>query len=322
MSSVATSENFAYELHAFLRETDPIHWSDQVAERARERWGKVRKSGELASAQLGKSARTKLDDALESLAALVLEHAFDSDTPVTRGHWMELRARLMPAYERLAAQLRAQALPVPTIRPTNWARIAFHVASGLGALLLLEVILTKNGTLWATGLFAGTAWFLETGRALSVRWNDRLMRVRFFQLIIHPHEHHRVNSATWYGTALLILALVSPPIASAAALAVLALGDPLAGLVGRRWGRTSVGGGRTLEGSIAFAVGGTLAALAVLALWHPVGSGLALTLVAATAAVAGALAEALSHRIDDNLAVPLGAAAGAWLAAVLLGVVV
>jgi len=321
MSSVALSASLAQEVHAFLRVTDPIAWSDSVAEQAAARWATVRQRFEQARAELGKSARTKLDEALEALTALVLEQSSE-ETELSRSHFMELRARLMPAYERLAAQLRAQSMPVPMIRPTNWARIAFHVASGIGALLLLEVILTKNGTLWATGLFAGTCWFLETGRAISVRWNDRLMRVRFFQLIIHPHEHHRVNSATWYATALLILALFSPAFASAAALAVLAFGDPLAGLIGRRWGRTSVGGGRTLEGSIAFVVGGALAAFGVFLLWHPGHALGVLGSIAAASALAGAVAEVLSHRVDDNLAVPLAAAAGAWVSAALMGVAI
>lgn len=320
MSSIALSASLARELHAFLKDTDPVHWSDAMAEHARERWAALRHRFAASRAELGRSARTKGDDALESLSALVLEHAFENEGDLTRSRWMELRARLMPAYERLAKQLREQSLPVPVIRPTNYARIAFHVASGLGALLLLEVVLSRAGTLWATGLFAGTCWVLETGRAISVRWNDRLMRVRFFQLIIHPHEHHRVNSATWYATALLCLAIFSPVLCSAVALAVLAFGDPSAGLVGRRWGRTSIGGGRTLEGSAAFVAGGALAGLAVLALWHPVAAWPLLLVVSAGAALAGAIAEALSHRVDDNFSVPLAAAAGAYAAALLAGV--
>lgn len=320
MSSTAHSATLARELHAFLKETDPVHWSDSMGERARERWATVRDRFASSRTEPGRPARTQADDALESLSSLVLEHAFENEGDLTRSRWMELRARLMPAYERLAKQLREQSMPVPVIRPTNYARIGFHVASGIGALLLLEVILSHAGTLWATGSFAGMCWFLETGRAISVRWNDRLMRVRFFQLIIHPHEHYRVNSATWYSTALLCLAVFSPVLCSAIALAVLAFGDPFAGLVGRRWGKTSIGGGRTLEGSGAFVVGGTIAGLAVLALWHPVAAWPLLLVVSVGASLAGAVAEALSHRVDDNFSVPLAAAAGAYAAALLVGV--
>lgn len=312
---LAATGDLASEIHALLRETDPARWSAEVAERARERWARIREAVSRFGALHEAATRSKLDEALAQLVRLVSEAKAEPTAESQRDDWMELRKRLMPAYERIAAQLRAQRLPAPTLRPTNWARIGFHVASAVGALLLLEVVLSHRGTLWASGAFAATCWVLETGRALSGRMNDRLMRVRFFQLIIHPHEHHRVNSATWFGTALFVLALGSPPLPAAVALAVLGVGDPLAGLVGRRWGRTPIGGGRTLEGSLAFVLGGALASLGVLLLAHAVASWPLLLAIAAAGAVAGACAEAVSHRVDDNFAVPLAAAAAAWLVA-------
>jgi dolichol kinase len=312
--------DLASELFALLRETDPVHWKEDVAERARERWGRIRVRIDQVGTSIEHARRPGLRDAVANVAALVKEESAGAEQPLHKGYWMALRARLMPAYERLAAQLRADSLPAPTLRPTNWSRIAFHVSSALGALLLLEVILTPAGTLWATGLFASTFWFLETGRALSDRMNDRLMRVRFFQRIIHPHEVHRVNSATWYATALLTLAIFSPTISSAVALAVLGIGDPLAGLVGRRWGRTPLVGGRTLEGSIAFVIGGSAAGLGILLLAHPVAGFGALLTMGVAAAIAGAAAEVASRRVDDNLSVPLAAAAAATVVGLLLGV--
>ena len=314
-NSLTKTGDLASELHALLRETDPVRWTDAVADSARERWARIRARLD----QIGEApARSSLEEALANLAVLVRESASEADD--SKSYWMELRGRLMPAYERLAAQLRAQSLPAPTLRPTNWNRIGFHVLSALGALLLLELVLSRVGTLWVTGIFAGTFWFLETGRAVSAKMNDRLMRVRFFQLIIHPHEHHRVNSATWYATALFVLAVLSPPLASATALAVLGLGDPAAGLVGRRWGKHPLVGGRTLEGSLAFVAGGTVAALVVLLAWHSVAAWPLLLVVAVVAAIAGAAAEVFSRRIDDNLVVPLAAALAASLAALLVGV--
>lgn len=318
ISLTATGE-IASELHALLRETDPVRWTDGMAAAAAERWARLRHSIDRLGAPSTQS-RSSLEAALGDLAHVVREVSAEVERDPTKSYWMELRARLMPAYERLAAQLRARSLPAPTLRPTNWARIGFHVTSAVGALLLLEVLLTRRGTLWATGGFAGMCWFLETTRAASARWNDVLMRFRFFQLIIHPHEHHRVNSATWYGTALVLLAIFSPPLASATALAVLGFGDPTAGLVGRRWGRHPIAGGRTLEGSLAFVVGGTLATFAVLIGWHPVAPWTSLLGVAVVASVAGAGAELGSRRVDDNFAVPLAAAVAAAATAWLLGV--
>jgi dolichol kinase len=318
MSSTALSAAgaLASELHAFLRETDPARWTDAVANRARERWARIRAAIEALSNAFDQGG---IGEALRMLASIVRE-SDELSQPESRGYWMELRARLMPAYEALAAQLRARSLRAPTLRPTNWSRIGFHVSSALGALVLLELVLTKTGTRWACGLFAGTFWFLEIGRTISKRWNDRLMRVRFFQMIIHPHEHHHVNSATWYATALFLLALFSPALASASALAILGFGDPAAGLVGRRWGKHPLAGGRTLEGSLAFVVFATLAALAVLMLFHPVAPVPTLLVVAVCGSIAGAVAEAVSSKVDDNFVVPVASAAAATLSAWAFGV--
>jgi dolichol kinase len=320
--SLAATGDLASEIHALLRETDPIRWTAGVADRARVRWARIRLRVQPLRAAHETMAKGTLDEALAHIAVLVHESSPEPALETEpRRYWMELRARLMPAYERLAAQLRARSLRAPTLRPTNWWRIGFHMTSAIGALLLLEVFLTARGSLWATGAFAATCWFLETARTISPRVNDGLMSVRFFQRVIHPHEHVRVNSATWYGTALFLLAITAPPFASAAALAALGVGDPLAGLVGRRWGRRAIGGGRTLEGSLAFVAGATLAAFGVLSLWHAGVAWPLLLVVAAVAAVGGATAEALSHRVDDNFSVPVASAAAAWAAGAALGLV-
>lgn len=314
--TLSSAGDLAAELHALLRETDPVRWRAELAARARARWARITQSIEHLRAQPAQNP--DLERALADLARVV--DGASVETASQSSQWTALRARLVPAYERLSAALRARSLPAPSIRPTNKSRIAFHVASAIGSLILLEIVLTRAGTIWATGLFAGICWLLEAGRHASERMNDRLMRVRFFERIIHPHEHHQVNSATWYATALFLLATTSPVYASAVGLAVLGLGDPVAGLVGRRWGRIPLGHGRTLEGSGAFFVAGSLAALGVLLLWHtaiPLAVGLA---VAGAGGLGGAAAEAVSRRIDDNFTVPVAAAACAWAVAACFGI--
>ncbi len=76
--------------------------------------------------------------------------------------------------------------------------------------------------------------------------------------------------------------------------------------------------GRTLEGTSAFIISGTLAALAVLMIWHPPGGWVAPLSLAFGAAVSGGLAELVCRRVDDNLVVPLAAASGAAVVAMIL----
>lgn len=325
MSTATAGSQLALDLYALLRDTDPARWRDGVESAARQRLAAVKRQ----AAELLGRADADADAVQEALSgpvarvALVLEEhgrVERLEQGDRRAQWMRLRERLLPAYESLARVLRAQAIHVPALRPTNWYRSAFHVISAVTVLLLLEVVLSPWGTVLASGGFALVCWTLETGRALSRSMNDVLMRFRFFQLIIHPHERHRVNSATWYATALFILSLVSPPFASALAVAVLGAGDPIAAFVGRRWGRVTLVHGRTLEGTLAFVAVSAVVAFVVLLIWHPMAGVPALFVVAGVAAVFGAVVELFSLRLDDNFTIPLAAAAGASLAASLLGI--
>ena len=84
---------------------------------------------------------------------------------------------------------------------------------------------------------------------------------------------------------------------------VLALADPAAGWVGRRWGRRPLGNG-TLEGCAAF----VLVAGAILAVVVPLP-------VALLGAIVGGLVEIAPWRVDDNLTIPPTVAGVLWIAA-------
>ncbi|HNF95711.1 MAG TPA: hypothetical protein PK493_00385, partial [Pseudomonadota bacterium] len=122
------------------------------------------------------------------------------------------------------------------------------------------------------------------------------------------HERYRVNSSTWYVTALLILAVATPKAVAALAVVVLGIGDPIAALVGRRFGKTRLRAGRSLEGSLGFVLSASLGSLVVAAMMMPGGIG-RWALIAMVAGFAGAVAEVFSTKLDDNLTIPLAEAA-------------
>ncbi|MFZ5476962.1 MAG: diacylglycerol/polyprenol kinase family protein [Myxococcota bacterium] len=196
----------------------------------------------------------------------------------------------------------------PASRPANRARSLLHVASGLFALAVI-VTVPPSWLPWIAGAMFVWAWTMEIGRRNSAAVNRLLMWV--FGPVAHPHEARNVNSATWYSTALFGLALVATPLECALAVTVLGFGDPAAGLVGRRFGTIRLAAGRSLEGTLAFVVAGTLAAAAALTVCFPeIATGETWAL-AFGSAVAGALGELFTRRVDDNLVIPLAAAAGA-----------
>lgn len=204
----------------------------------------------------------------------------------------------------------------PTLRPANLTRSLFHMTGGLFALATIELLGTRPALVAVSGVIMVSAWAAETARRLSPTVNEGLMWV--FGPVAHGHEREEVNSATWYATALFLLALFMPVAACAVAVVVLGFGDPMAAIIGRRWGHTRLWSGRSLEGSFAFVVTGTIAAFAALRAFHPEVAVAEAALLALVGAFAGAVAELTARRVDDNFAIPVVAAVGAAVVMALI----
>jgi dolichol kinase len=207
-------------------------------------------------------------------------------------------------------------MEAPSLRPTNYARNLFHVGAALLALLVLVLAPSRNFIIIAAAGFFSSAWTMEISRRKSPVLNERLMRL--FGRVAHAHERYRVNSSTWYATALMLLSLWAAPAVSSIAVAVLGIGDPIAALIGRRFGRIRMRTGRSLEGTLGFVAAGSLAALAVACALIPATMSLRL-LVAVVAGVTGAVTELLSTKVDDNLTIPLAVALSVTGALALMG---
>ncbi len=150
-----------------------------------------------------------------------------------------------------------------------------------------------------------------TADLLRVRaaWFRRFIE-RFFGAMMRRSERPplggpvAVNGATWVLVSATLLTLVFPAAVAASALALFMVGDAAAALVGRQWGRHRwPGGTRTVEGTLAF-LGAGLLTTTLLPVPFVVGT-------AGTAAAA--VAEALPGPLNDNLRVPLVAAAVIFL---------
>jgi len=121
-------------------------------------------------------------------------------------------------------------------------------------------------------------------------------------------ERARLSSTTLFLAACLVTMLVfNKPIAIASIL-MLVFGDPVAEIVGTRWGRTPLLS-KSLEGTLA----GLTACLLVAPLARLAPPGLSLPAMV-LGALAATLAELLPWPVDDNLVIPL--AAGAAMTAV------
>ena len=319
------SQVLAADLYRFLREIDPACWRDGLETAAREQLDALRARSrallerfESVDSTSDAAAVGALRERVTDITMLLEEAVPARGLPVerVRAAWNDFRLEVVPAYERLAAALKPLDVHVPSLRPTNYFRNAYHVASGLGVIALVHHVLPAAWLLPVAVVFAVLAWTFEGTRRVWPSVNRALMWL--FSKVAHPHEAFRVNSATWFASAMLLLAAVGDPMVITVALATLAVGDPVAALVGRRYGSIKLVHGRSLQGTLAFVVVAFGAALAGLSLYFPsvaLGSRVAL---AGMGAVAGALAELFARRIDDNLAIPSAAAAATSVGALML----
>jgi dolichol kinase len=310
------TEALALEIHALLRELDPAKWraigTDELAAAFRTR---LQGASEAIDALLSDGLDERLTEALRELRQLVDEAMPDADASIRA--WKRYRAELVSGYDSLSQSLSDHEVHVPNLRPTNYARSILHAFMATSAIVVLWAI-PSAWLVPAMIPWIGFSIVAETWRRFDPALNERMMKV--FAPVAHPHEWHRVNSATWYACALFLLAWADVGPASAVALAALGYGDPTAALVGRRYGRTELLNGRTLEGALGFVAAGSVAGIVVVSLLFPAIALPSVVVAAFVGSTAGAIAELVSKRVDDNFSIPLAAAAAAALALTALGV--
>jgi dolichol kinase len=309
-TELAQDHAIALQLHGVLTEIDPVRWRDEMASRLKARLAEIQQQIEPRADQ------PRLGAVAHALRTGLPE--LDQASPDLKTRWLEFKQRVQPVYATMAASLKRERIHVPSLRPTNYARNLLHVSSALAGLIIIELIHNPLVVLGIAVAWAVAAWTMETSRRHIPAVNRVLMGV--LGPVAHAHETHRVNSATWYATALVLLAATQSPMLCAIAVMVLGVADPMAALVGRRFGRVKLLHGRSLEGTLGFFFSAAAVSFAVLRVFHAGSLGLVPALVVAgSAALAGALTELFSFRIDDNFSIPLSAAAGGAVALWAMG---
>ncbi len=184
-------------------------------------------------------------------------------------------------------------------------RWLFHASWGVVIFAALRVLSPER---WSAVLILALVLVAQA----SVEWlrlrhpSVNRIFVGAFRLLVLPVEVGTVASSTWYTAGVLLSVALLPRDAALSGILILALADPVASVVGQRWGRHRLLGG-SWEGTAGFAV----MALGVLLVRHE-------PMVAVLAAPLVALAERLSGRLDDNLVTPVASGAIVWVLSVVL----
>ncbi|MEZ4315900.1 MAG: hypothetical protein R3F61_00275 [Myxococcota bacterium] len=297
---------FAHEVHAWLVMLDPVVFQEAQIPAAREALAVVEAKGRelalwFADHPAHKRGEIRLQHAFEAVLA---ELPKPDDVGPTRMDWLTLRENVSPMYEAFALSVKSEGGRARHLHPTNYKRSAVHLASGLTVVAFFQFVFTPTTAFWSASAFVVWAWSLEAARRVSPTVNRMCMW--FFGPIARDHERYRVNSATWYGTALWVLSFTAFGPAGVLGLLALAVGDPVAGLIGRTYGQIRIPGGKSLEGSVAFAFVSMIAGYAYLVAFQWTLAPLhILFLLAVIGGVAGSIVELLSTRLEDNFTIPV-----------------
>ena len=237
----------------------------------------------------------------------------------SRGKLRALWLSLGKSYEALALRLEKASEKLPKkvkldhLKTNNYVRNLFHFGNSLWAILLYELVFDKTGITIVAGGFLALAIWMEVIRRLSPEWNRRFCD-KIFGAVSRPHEEYSITAATWYSLALFIGVILMPQHAIEAGALMLGVGDPIAAVVGMKFGKHTLVGKKTLEGSLGFFLSSTLALCIFFALVTPLSWG-SILLLSSGVALGGTLAELFTGKIEDNFSIPL---VGGFLAMALL----
>ena len=206
--------------------------------------------------------------------------------------------------------------PTINLKPINYSRNIFHISMGAFAIVAYELLFSWQVCVWIMLGLTLTALTLETVRRSRPRLNAFLVK-RVFGAISRPREMYRVNGATWYILATLTVILAFPMRAAELGIIILALADPAATLVGKRWGRFRIWRDKSLVGTATFLATAMVIAFVYASIVQG-GSALGSRFVfAIVVALTGTIAEVFTERLDDNFTIPVLCAgvASFWLVA-------
>jgi len=217
-----------------------------------------------------------------------------------------------------AVEVSADGAPSATRNDLQLGRRLFHVFNGVSTATAYALLFTHEQVVRVFGAIACIIYIADRVRiaypetvAEYAPWVNRTL--------VRAEEQVREAAMTPYAIAVLLTILTVPKFAALIAIYTLAIADPLAAIVGIRFGRRRIGANRTLEGSLAF-FSATVAIAALVFHWGTTASTAAIAESSIAIGLAAGVCELVPLRIDDNLTIPLFVGFAAWAIATLVGV--
>ncbi|MBC8214353.1 MAG: hypothetical protein H8E71_06925 [Candidatus Marinimicrobia bacterium] len=171
-------------------------------------------------------------------------------------------------------------------------RKLFHLSSSVIGISLLLV--GKSIVLPITILLTFIVLFFDIIRNRNTIIKD--LYNKLFQIMTRPQESNNLTGASWLLFGASITMLLFDELPSATGLLFLSIGDSVAALFGRKYGKTKIGH-KSLEGSIAFFI-----SCVIISLFIP---GLNIWVGVISASVATVVELVGIFKLNDNFTIPI-----------------
>lgn len=186
------------------------------------------------------------------------------------------------------------------------SRKIYHSLMGLSCVALYTWVLNRQQALILLSIFGGLFLVLDFTRLKLPRLNA--LTLKLFGKIMRREELKSISGNSFYILGLVVLVLFFPkPIVILSTL-FLALGDPIAAIVGSAYGKIKISSkGKTLEGACANAICSALVSL-LFGVWYLELSGLSALTFGLLGAAISTFVELIPSPVDDNFTIPVGSA--------------
>ena len=199
------------------------------------------------------------------------------------------------------------------------ARKVWHMGMGILIVVLYLAGISRTHGVVILGSFLGLSLFMETARLRNPALNQNV--IRFCGPIMRSCEIDRYTGIPYYLAASILAIAIFPQHIAALSILYLAIGDPIASLVGILHGHRGIrfaNGKKSLIGTVAGVVACMAVTVAFLPQMHIVGTELlVMTLVGG---FAGGAAELLPLEVDDNFSIPVVSGFVLWFSSILFGI--
>lgn len=208
----------------------------------------------------------------------------------------------------------------PSRHEMHLARRVFHMASGLAIAVASFFLESKQAFVLALSVAALIDLVIEGLRLVYMPFN-RLIE-KLFGDLMRDGEQRQLSGIAYYLIGCTVAALIFPRVIAVLAILFLAFGDPIAALVGLRFGKRPFPSPlqvpqKSIEGSVACFVVCSGITFAIVD-FFPKTEHLQLMdrfMFAGLGGLSAVLGEFMPLRTDDNLALPLVAGSFLWLTA-------